>query len=79
MGQFNISGSKIEQVNDSGNNYKQVGGSGNNSLTENGNIVNSDGDNNRIQVDRPKESLGSAILGKLTLAWKWGIGYFGRL
>lgn len=71
MTEFNIQGSKIEQLNDKGNNYKLVNDSGNVAFSEKGNAVLTQGDQNKVQGDRPKDSFFSMLWAKLQMFWKW--------
>ena len=74
MTQFNIHNSKIEQANDSGNNYKMTSKSGNNTVSQNGNVVQTDGTQNKVQVDKPGESSLSMLWAKIKMGWKWLVG-----
>lgn len=72
--QFNINGSKVEQLAGSGNNYKLTTDSGSNAISEQGNVVQTTGTENKVVVDRPKRSLWLALWTKMTACWKWLFG-----
>jgi 3-polyprenyl-4-hydroxybenzoate decarboxylase len=73
MSNFNISGSKIDQLNNSGNNYKQTSKEGNNAISEQGSVVQTEGTENKVEVNKPKESLLASIWSKLKSLWLgWG-------
>jgi len=74
MTQFNIQGSKIEQLSDKGNNYKVTSETGNIAFAEKGNAVLTEGTQNRVQVDRPKDNLVSMLWAKLKRLWAWAFG-----
>ena len=70
---FNISGSKVEQLAGSGNNYKLTTESGSNAVSEQGNVVQTNGSENKVAVDRPRGFL-SLLWTKVTGLWKWLFG-----
>jgi hypothetical protein len=72
MASFNIRDSKIDQLSESGNNYQFTNESGNNTVSENGSVVQTEGRDNRIQVNKPAESLWSSLWAKA----KALLGYF---
>lgn len=61
------------QFNQTNNNKGDV----NNTITESGNIIQSEGNENRIQVDRPKDNLLSTLWKKVVVCWKWVAGLLG--
>lgn len=61
------------QFNQENNN---VGGNVNNVIAENGNIVQSTGDRNKVEVDRPKGGFLSELWAKIKGAWKWVVTLF---
>lgn len=69
MATFNISSSKIEQLNNSGNNNKQTSKDGSNAISEQGSIVQAEGAANKVEVNKPKESLMASVWGKLKSLW----------
>jgi hypothetical protein len=56
------------QFNQTNNN---LGGDVNNVIAENGNIVQSTGDQNKVEVDKPKSGFWSELWAKIKGAWKW--------
>ena len=73
MSKFNIHDSKIDQLNSSGNNIKQTSRDGHNAITEQGNVVQTIGDNNKVETNKPKEGLLATISGKIKSLWT-GVG-----
>lgn len=73
MSNFNIHGSKIDQLNSTGNNIKQTSRDGHNAITEQGNVVQTEGDNNKVDTNKSKEGLLATIWGKLKSLWT-GVG-----
>ncbi len=54
---FNIENSKIDQFNNTGNNYKQTSKEGNNAISEQGSVVQTEGTENKVGVNKPNDSL----------------------
>jgi hypothetical protein len=75
MTEFNIQGSKIEQLNESGNNYKITGGSGNMALSDKGSLVQTIGDQNKVQVNE-KPSFWGQLWVWIRACWKWIAGWW---
>jgi hypothetical protein len=46
----------------------------NNAISAKGNVVQTVGAGNRVQVERPKESLWSMLWAKIKACWKWLAG-----
>ena len=73
MAEFNIHGSKIEQLSESGNNYKIAGTTSKVAISEQGYVTQTEGSGNKVQVDHPKDG----ILKKIVKAcWKWLMSLF---
>ena len=68
MSEFNIHNSKIDQLNNSGDNYKQTSKEGNNAISQQGNVVQSEGEGNKIDVNKPS-SLWASLWGWLKGRW----------
>jgi hypothetical protein len=58
------------QFNQANNNAGDV----NNAISEKGTVVQTSGTGNKVQVDRPKESLWGMLWTKVKACWKWIVG-----
>jgi hypothetical protein len=73
MAEFNIKGSKIEQLSDSGNNYKIAANTGSVAMSETGDVVQARG-SSKVQVNRSKEGFWVAFVKKV---FSWIRSWFG--
>lgn len=69
MSNINIQNSKIDQLNNTGNNYKQTSREGSNAISEDGGVAQSNGTENKVEVNKPKASLLTSIWNKIKSLW----------
>lgn len=74
MTEFNIQGSKIEQLNDKGNNYKFAGKAENLAVSGSDAVVQTAGAGNTVKVEHPKASFWANLWKRISACWKWLFG-----